>query len=74
MLTPVLTVGSQLRYCGVGHGYDDIKLDGNPADLKVCPVFTLLAETDSKQVSSLSRTTSKETRSSQLQVCSATPS
>jgi len=27
-------LGSQLRYCGVGHGYDDIKVDGNPADLK----------------------------------------
>lgn len=37
MLTPVPTVGSQLRYCGVGHGYDDIKIDGNPADLKVRP-------------------------------------
>jgi hypothetical protein len=72
MLTPVLTVGSQLRYCGVGYGYDDIKVDGNPADLKVRP-FPLLAGTDSKQVSSLSRTTSRETRSLQLQVCSAIP-
>jgi len=35
MLNLVLTVGSQLRYCGIGHGYDDIKVDGNPADLKV---------------------------------------
>jgi len=37
ILTSVLTVGSQLRYCGVGYGYDDIKVDGNPADLKVRP-------------------------------------
>ena len=49
MLTVVLTVGGQLRYCGVGHGYDDIKVDGNPADLKVRAVSTLLAGTDSNK-------------------------
>ena len=74
MLMPILTVGSQLRYCGVGQGYEDIKLDGNPADLKVRPNSTLLAGTGSKQMSSLSHTTLKETKSSQLQVCSAIPS
>jgi hypothetical protein len=26
MLTVVLAVGGQLRYCGIGHGYDDIKV------------------------------------------------
>ena len=26
--------GQQLRYCGVGVGYDDIYIQGNPADLK----------------------------------------
>jgi len=27
-------LGGQLRYCGIGQGYDDIKVDGNPVDLK----------------------------------------
>ncbi|KAH8118112.1 flavoprotein [Phellopilus nigrolimitatus] len=26
--------GQQLRYCGLGHGYDDIYVQGNPAELK----------------------------------------
>lgn len=28
--------GQQLRYCGVGVGFDDVYIDGNPAELKVC--------------------------------------
>lgn len=27
--------GQQLRYCGLGHSYDDILVKGNPAELKV---------------------------------------
>jgi apoptosis-inducing factor 3 len=26
--------GQQLRYCGVGVGYDDIYIQGNPAEMK----------------------------------------
>lgn len=39
--------GQQLRYCGLGHSYDDIHIQGNPAELKVGPemniadIFTL---------------------------------
>jgi len=32
--TEDLSEGQQLRYCGVGVGYDDIYLQGNPAELK----------------------------------------
>ena len=31
----VFSEGQQLRYCGLGHGYDDIFVKGNPGDLKV---------------------------------------
>ena len=27
------TVGQQLRYCGVGVGYDDIYIQGKPAEM-----------------------------------------
>ena len=27
--------GQQLRYCGIGRGYDDIFIKGNPSDMKV---------------------------------------
>ena len=27
--------GQQLRYCGVGAGFDDVYIDGNPEELKV---------------------------------------
>ena len=27
--------GQQLRYCGVGAGFDDVVIDGNPDELKV---------------------------------------
>ena len=30
------TEGQQLRYCGLGHSYDDIYIKGNPSELKVC--------------------------------------
>jgi hypothetical protein len=33
-LTEDLIEGQQLRYCGVGLGYDDIYIQGNPAELK----------------------------------------
>lgn len=26
--------GQQLRYCGIGTGYDDIYIQGNPAEMK----------------------------------------
>lgn len=26
--------GQQLRYCGLGHGYDDVFVKGNPGELK----------------------------------------
>lgn len=26
--------GQQLRYCGIGAGYDDIYIQGNPAEMK----------------------------------------
>lgn len=28
--------GQNLRYCGVGHGHDDVFIDGNLDELKVC--------------------------------------
>ena len=30
----VLVEGQQLRYCGIGIGYDDVYIQGNPAELK----------------------------------------
>lgn len=27
--------GQQLRYCGVGHGYDDVFIKGDPGEMKV---------------------------------------
>jgi NADPH-dependent 2,4-dienoyl-CoA reductase/sulfur reductase-like enzyme len=44
----VLLVGGQLRYCGIGQGYDDIHVDGNPAELKVRPFLRLLVNAHSK--------------------------
>ena len=35
VFAPVLE-GQNLRYCGVGAGYDDIIINGNPDELKVC--------------------------------------
>ncbi len=29
------TEGQQLRYCGVGAGFDDVIIDGNPDEMKV---------------------------------------
>jgi len=28
--------GQNLRYCGIGAGYDDVIIDGNLDELKVC--------------------------------------
>ena len=33
--------GQQLRYCGLGHSYDDIFIDGNPGELNVYDVQAL---------------------------------
>ena len=30
-----MSEGQQLRCCGVGAGYDDIIIDGNPEEMKV---------------------------------------
>jgi len=35
VFAPVLE-GQNLRYCGVGAGYDDIIINGNLDELKVC--------------------------------------
>jgi hypothetical protein len=32
--------GQQLRYCGIGTGYDDIYIQGNPAEMKFIAYYT----------------------------------
>jgi hypothetical protein len=43
-LTSKLTIeGQQLRYCGVGAGFDDIIVDGDLEAMKVCSICAIIA-------------------------------
>jgi hypothetical protein len=34
----ILVVSGGLRYCGIGHGYDDVYVKGSAAEQKVSPI------------------------------------
>ena len=34
--SPLVAEGQNLRYCGIGSGYDDVIIHGNLDELKVC--------------------------------------
>lgn len=41
MYDMLLTEGQQLRYCGVGSKFEEVIIQGNPDDLKVCDFIHL---------------------------------
>lgn len=46
-------VGQQLRYCGIGHQYDDVIIEGDPGAMKVSKLVEFMARKgDRKRYSS----------------------